>query len=402
MSIYFFIIACVAGFYMAWNIGANDSANSMASAVGAKAITFKQAVVIAGILEFIGAYFVGSHVTRTIRKGVISPESFITPEIFAVALLAAILGAAIWVFIATWKEMPVSTTHSIVGALIGVGIVAGGVSVVSWNKVVHIGMSWVISPVLSGLLAYIIFKIINKTLIIPDDSEKRTKKYFPVFVAVTGFIIGLSFMFKTPLGKKLDLNLIKILVYSSVFSGIITLSFVFIVYKKAKSFYPEDVFKILQILTCSYLAFAHGANDVANAIGPLSGIYSIYKTGQISQMAEVPGFMLAIGGIGISIGIFTWGYRVIKTVGYSITELTNTRGFAIEFATASAVLLASKLGLPVSTTHAAVGAIVGIGLARGLEAIDLRVVRNIAYAWIVTLPVAAVFAGVIFYMLRLF
>ncbi len=385
---------------MAWNIGANDSANSMATAVGAKAITFKQAVIIAGVLEFVGAYFVGAHVTQTIRKGVIDPSSFASIDIFAIALLAAILGAAIWVFIATWKELPVSTTHSIVGALMGVGIIAGGVSAVSWEKVSYIVMSWVISPVFSGILAFILFKIINKNFIIPEDSEERTKKYFPVFIFLTFFIIGLSFLFKTPLGKKLELNLISVFIYACIFSVLLTSVFAFVIYKKVKSFYPEEVFRILQVLTSCYVAFAHGANDVANAIGPFAGIYSIFKTGTIAAKAEVPGFILAAGGVAISIGIFTWGYKIIKTVGYSITELTNTRGFAIDFSAATAVLIASKMGLPVSTTHAAVGAVVGIGIARGLEAIDFRVVRNIAYAWVITLPVAALFAGIIFVLLK--
>ncbi|MFH1416194.1 MAG: inorganic phosphate transporter [Elusimicrobiota bacterium] len=400
MPLSFLIVAIIAGFYMAWNIGANDSANSMAPAVGSKAITFKQAVIIAGLLEFVGAYFVGSHVTETIRKGIISPAGFASMEVFAFALLAAIVGASLWVFIATWKEMPVSTTHSIVGALIGVGIVAGGLSVVSWGKVISIVMSWVISPLFSGVMAFFLFKIINSCFIVPEDREARTKKYFPIFVFMTFFIIVLSFIFKTPFGRKLDLEIFQVFMYASLSALFLSIILSVIMYRNARSFEPEEVFRMLQILTACYVAFAHGANDVANAVGPLAGIYSIYKTGDIGATAEVPGIILALGGVGISIGIFTWGYKVIKTVGHGITELTNTRGFAICFSAATAVLVASKMGLPVSTTHSAVGAVMGIGLARGLEAIDLRVIRKIASAWIFTLPVAAVFSGIIFIIIQ--
>jgi PiT family inorganic phosphate transporter len=387
---------------MAWNIGANDSANSMATAVGSKAITFKQAIIIAGILEFAGAWLVGSHVTHTIRKGVISPEAFVSVDIFAVALLSAILGASIWVCYATWKELPVSTTHSIVGALIGVGIVSSGVSVVSWGKVGQIAMSWVISPVFSGTVAFILFRFINHYFIIPEDREKRTKKFFPVFIFFTFFIISLSFLFKTPLGKRLDLSLNAVFLYAFVSSTILTTIYSAVVYTKLNVFHPEKVFRMLQFLTASYVAFAHGANDVANSIGPLAGIYSIFKTGAISATADVPSFILALGGAGITLGIVTWGYKVIKTVGHNITELTNSRGFAIDFSAATSVLIASKLGLPVSTTHACVGAIIGIGLARGLESIDLRVVKNIAYAWVLTLPVAALFGGIVFVLISNF
>jgi len=400
VTVYFLIAAGLAGLYMAFNIGANDTANSMASAVGARALTLRQAVVVAGVLEFTGAYFVGAHVTQTIRKGVISPAGFETPQVFALALLAAVLGAALWVFYSTWKEMPVSTTHSIVGAIIGVGIVSGGGGVVSWRKVMEIAASWVISPVFSGVLAFSLFRIINRYLIIPENSALRTRRAFPVFIFLSLFIILLSMLFKTPLGKKYDLDFATELFYSGMGSLVLTAVLSLIFVSRLNNYEPENVFRYLQILTSCYVAFAHGANDVANAIGPLSGIYSIFTTGEMSPGAEVPGFMLMLGGLGISAGIFFMGYRVIKTVGYSITELTNTRGFSIDFAAATGVLAASKLGLPVSTTHAAVGAVIGIGIARGLEAIDLRIVRRIIFAWFFTLPVAAVLAAAIFIIIK--
>jgi len=400
MSIYFLIIASLAGIYMAFNIGANDSANSLASAVGAKAITFKQAVVIGGVLEFLGAYFVGSHVSETIKKGIIEYSIFPEPKIFAYALFSALLGASIWVFISTWRGFPVSTTHSIVGALIGVGIVASGVSSINWKKVLQIVFSWITSPFFSAVVAFFLFKIINKNLIIPENREKRVKKYFPVFIFITFFIISLSFLFKTPFGKKLNFSLIQIFSYSFLLAGLITTIFSLILKRTVKSFEPEEVFRILQIFTSCYVAFAHGANDVANAIGPMAGIYSVYKTGTFAAKVPVPAFLLAIGGVSISLGIFIWGYKVIKTVGTSITELTNTRGFSVDFAAATTVLLCSKLGIPVSTTHAAIGAVVGVGFARGIEALDLRVIKNILYAWIFTLPVAGIISGLIFIIIK--
>ncbi len=397
MSIYFLAAAIAVGFYMAWNIGANDTANSMAPACGAGAITFKQAVIIAGILEFAGAYFVGTHVTQTIRAEIISPESFIgQPQVMAFALFAAILAAALWVFMATWRSMPVSTTHSIVGALTGVGIAAGGTSMIAWDRIGHIVISWVSSPLFSGILAFALFKLISISFPPTAIGKKRVKKYFPAFIFVTFYIIFLSFLFKTPLGENLQLSDSYVFSIAALLSLAATIFISALIKWKVKNYDPENIFRLLQIITACYVAFAHGANDVANAVGPLAGILSIYEHGYIGAAVEVPGYVLAIGGFGISLGIFTWGYKVIKTVGCSITELTNTRGFSITFSAATSVIIASKMGLPVSTTHAVVGAVVGIGLARGLEAVDFRVLNRIFLAWVVTLPVAAVLGYLIF------
>ncbi|MCD6422664.1 MAG: inorganic phosphate transporter [Elusimicrobia bacterium] len=402
MSICFLLLAGIASFYMAWNIGANDSANSMASAVGAKAITFKQAVIIASVLEFLGAWLVGSHVTETIKKGIINPASIEVAKTFAIVLFSAISGASIWVFISTWKGLPVSTTHSIVGALVGAGLVCGGHSIVSWGKVFEIVVSWLTSPFLSGFVAFFLFRFINKFFISTEEKIKihRTKKYFPFFIFFTFFIVVLSFLFKTPFGKKFGFGLWKSIGISLAISSFATIVVRFFILKKVRIFEPENVFKPMQIITSCYVALAHGANDVANAIGPFAGILSIYRTGEISRRAEISQVILAVGGIGIAIGIFTWGWKVIKTVGNNITELTNTRGFAVDFAAATTVIIASKMGLPVSTTHAAVGAVVGIGFARGIEALDLRVIRNIVFAWILTLPISALISGLIFAFCR--
>ena len=400
VSFYFILIAGITAFYMAFNIGSNDSANSLASAVGAKAISLKQAVIIGGVLEFLGAYLVGSHVTNTIKKGIINYKIFPEANIFAFALFSALLGASLWVFFSTLKGLPVSTTHSIIGSLTGVGIISYGVKAIKWSKIIQIVISWITSPFFSALISFLIFTFINKFFISSENPELTTKRYFPFFIFITFFIVSLSFLFKTPLGKKLNIGLKLSIVYAFLFSTLLTFIFSLILIHSIKSFQPENIFKILQIFTSCYVAFAHGANDVANAIGPIAGIIQTYKTGMISLKTEVPTYLLALGGLGISLGIFLYGYKVIKTVGENITELTNTRGFSVDFAAATTVLLCSKLGIPVSTTHAAVGAVIGVGFARGIEAIDLRIVKKIIYAWVITLPASAILSSLIFTLIK--
>jgi len=393
------IATSIVGFYMAWNIGANDTANSMSSAVGAKALTLKQAVCIDGIFNLIGAVFVGSHVTNTVRKGIADPCLMGTSQVVMIAFFAAILGAGIWVTIATWKELPVSTTHSIVGAVMGVGIISGGMSVIQWGKVWGIVASWVISPVFSGILAFLIFTLISKIILQKDKPILFAKRYSPYFIGATFFIISLSFLLKTPLGKTLNISGGRSVLISFIIGSLIGyIGYNFIRNRKIQD--VEQIFKILQIITSCYVGFAVGANDVANAVGPVAAVWNIAVTGEIATKVPVPFYLLALGGVGIVIGTLTWGYKIIKTVGFKITELTNTRGFSIDFGAATSVLIASKLGMPVSTTHAVVGAVIGVGLARGIDAIDLRVIKNIAVSWIITLPVAAGIAALIFIVLR--
>ncbi|MCK4307534.1 inorganic phosphate transporter [candidate division WOR-3 bacterium] len=394
------IATAIVGFYMAWNIGANDTANSMASAVGAKALTLKQAVCIDGVFNLIGAVFVGTHVTNTVRKGIADPCLMGTPQVVMIAFFAAILGASLWVTIATWKGLPVSTTHAIVGAIMGVGMISGGMSAIQWGKIWGIVASWVISPIFSGILAYSVFKLISKTILQKDNPVLFAKRYSPYFIGVTFFIISLSFLLKTPLGKTLNISgsdgIFVALIFGAL-TGYIGYN-LFIRNRKIQN--VEQIFKILQIITSCYVGFAVGANDVANAVGPIAAVWNIAVTGEIAAKVPVPFLLLALGGIGIVIGTLTWGYKIIKTVGFKITELTNTRGFSIDFGAATSVLVASKLGCPVSTTHAVVGAVIGVGLARGLDAIDLRVIKNIAISWVITLPVAAGIAMLIFTLLR--
>jgi len=389
----FFIATALVGLYMAWNIGANDVANSMASAVGAKAITMGQAVAIAGVLDFVGAAFVGSHVTHTVTRGIVSPEAIANSRMVVLGAFSTLLAASGWVFLATWKGYPVSTTHSIIGALIGFGLVAGSASAIRWGKLGEVVASWVTSPLLSGLFAFFLFKAIDRLFLRGDGRNLR--RLSPYLVGGTFLIIFLSLFLKTSLGDSLGINPWERVLLSLFLACLVGLGGYFWVnhyLQGEEGRTAEDVFRHLQIMTSCYVAFAQGANDVANAVGPLATVHSAIINGDIAEKVRIPFWLLAFGGGGIALGILTWGYRVIRTVGSRITNLTNTRGFAIDFSTATVVLVSSKLGLPVSTTHACVGAVVGVGLGRGLEAIDLRVVKRIIISWVVTVPLAAILA----------
>ncbi len=386
------VIGFLAGIYMAWNIGANDVANGMASAVGAKAITLRQAVIIGGLLDFAGAAFIGSHVTTTIRKNILDPNLIADPRVMMLGLLAALLAAAFWVFFATWSQFPVSTTHSIVGALIGFGIIAGGFKAVKWGVVIAIVLSWIISPILAGLLAYLIFIFIRRKLLRNPRPFITALRWSPVFAGATIFVVMCSLLMKTPMGKCFGLTMESSLIMASgtsVLLGVIARNWLAATVRDIEGGGVEEIFRRFQVFTSCYVALAHGANDVANAIGPVAGIYAIYVSHSVTQAAPVPSWLLVVGGLFIAIGVFTWGYRVIETVGSKITTLTNTRGFAVDFGTATSVLAASKLGLPVSTTHAAVGAVIGVGMAGGLAAIDFKTVWKIMIYWVITLPLAA-------------
>ncbi len=401
---YVLIVGYIFGFYMAWNIGANDVANSMASAVGAKAITVRQAVFIAGILNVVGAVFVGSHVTNTIRKGIVSTQVMADPHTALIGALAALLAAALWVSFATWRSLPVSTTHSIVGAMIGFGIVAGGFSVIQWAKLAAVVMSWIISPLFSLLIAYGMFKIIVKMITSRPDAFLRALKLSPVFIGLAAFIVVLSFLFKTPLGKKLTVATpaaLLIACVAGILAGYAGKALLRRFVHSETDNATEEVFRRIQIGTSCYVALAQGANDVANAIGPLAVIYFLVKTGSVGATVPVPIFLLLFGGIGIACGIAMAGHRVMETIGTKITTLTNTRGFCVDFAAASTVLVASKLGLPVSTTHAAVGGVLGVGLAGGIEAVNFAIVFQIMVYWVLTVPAAAITSMLIFKVLQL-
>jgi PiT family inorganic phosphate transporter len=398
----YFISAIILGFYMAWNIGANDMANSMASCVGAKAVTLRQAVFIGAILCFIGATFVGGQVADTIKKGIVDTASITDIDAIIKGLLATLLAASIWITFATWCAWPVSTTHSIVGALVGFGLFVAGPEAIKWSKLIGVVISWVSSPVFAGFMAFFFFKIIHRFILSADDSEKASIRIGPIFIGLTFFLVVMSLLLKSPLGKLLHLNLIEGLSYAlaiAVISGII--GFIFVKKAVSRGYKVEDIFRVMQIMTSCYIAFSIGANDVANAVGPVAGILGIIKSHSLQGQVQVPVNLLAMGGVGIIIGMATWGYRVIGTVGSKITELTNSRGFSIDFSAATSVLLASKMGMPVSTTHAVIGAVCGVGLARGLDAVDFRIVKKIFISWIATIPAAAITCVILYKLFTL-
>ncbi|AKI97317.1 inorganic phosphate transporter [Kosmotoga pacifica] len=385
------------GLALAMAIGGNDVANSMATAVGAKAITVKQAVMIAAVLEFSGAFFFGAHVTSTITKGILNSEVISSDKVLMYGALSALIGAFIWLAIATIKGWPVSTTHSIVGGMVGFGIMAAGLDAVNWVKMFMIVSSWFISPFVGGFLAFVVFKLIALSILRRENPVTATKRYAPLYIAATLFIISFLFGVKT-----MKMGIYRSLLAGGVFFVLGFLLSFFLVrrYASKNEHKPyeivEGTFKKMQILTSCYVSFAHGANDVANAVGPLAVVYLALTTGGIGTHVEVPSWMLAIGGFGIALGVGIWGKKVMRTVGTQITTLNNTRGFSIDFAAATTVLLSSFFGMPVSTTHTVVGAVTGVGLAHGLEAVNRGVLKNILWAWFVTVPVSGVISALLF------
>jgi len=408
---YYIAMACIFGLFMAWGIGANDVANAMGTSVGSGAITIKQAVIIAAIFEFAGAFLAGGQVTKTIRKGIIDAELLSgTPDLLIFGMLAALLAAGIWLFVASRHGWPVSTTHSIVGAIVGFAAVGIGVDAVKWGKVGSIVMSWVVSPAIAGIISYWLFRSVQKFILNTDDPLANAKKYVPVYIFMAGFIIALVTMFKGL--KHVGLDLTTLQSYSmAVLVGLIIMVLGIIAIRRIKidpsadrDFHfanVEKVFAVLMVVTACGMAFAHGSNDVANAIGPVAAIISIVDSGgQIGQKSILPVWVLLLGGGGIVAGLLMYGRRVIATVGKHITDLTPSRGFACELSAATTVVIASGTGLPISTTHTLVGAVLGVGLARGIGALNMNVVRTIFLSWIVTLPAGAIMSIVFFFTLK--
>ncbi len=409
-SLWYLGLAAAFGLFMAWGIGANDVANAMATSVGSKALTIKQAILVAAIFEFAGAFLAGGQVTSTIRKGIIDAASVESnPELLIFGMLAALLAAAVWLLVASRKGWPVSTTHSIVGAIVGFAVVGIGVDAVHWSKVATIAASWVVSPLLSGFLAFSIFMSVQKLILDTKDPLSNARKYVPLYIFAVGFILALVTLLKGLKHIGLDLSYMQSVVVAIV-SGITTMLIGIFAIKRIKIDPDQDVdfrftnvekiFGVLMIFTACGMAFAHGSNDVANAVGPVAAIVSIVKTGAVAQKSALATWILLLGAVGIVLGLATYGWRVIRTVGKNITELTPSRGFAAELAAASTVVIASGTGIPISTTHTLVGAVLGVGIARGIGALNLRVVRNIMLSWIITLPAGGILAIIFFFLLK--
>ena len=407
----FIVLAVLFGLYMTWGIGANDVANAMGTSVGSGAISVRQAIIIAAIFEFAGAFLAGGHVTKTIRKGIIDPTTVIDqPEILVWGMLSALIAAAIWLTVASWMGWPVSTTHSIIGAIVGFAIVGIGVEAVNWPKIGTIVLSWLVSPIVGGTLSYFLMKSIQKLILDTEDPLINAKRYAPYYVFLVGFVISLVTLFKGLKHLDIDLSVAQSFIFSGILSLILTMVSYFLISKI--DIYPrenvhdqfkqvEKIFGILMIFSASAMAFAHGSNDVANGIGPMAAVISIVDSGgEVAQKSDLPIWILLVGGLGIVIGLSTLGYRVMLTIGTKITELVPTRGFSAELAAAATVVIASRTGIPVSTTQIAVGAVMGVGLARGIGALDLRVIGGIMMSWVITLPVGAILSIFFFFFFR--
>ncbi len=395
---------------MAWAIGANDVANSMGTSVGSGSLHLRGAIVVAGLMEFAGAFLAGGHVTDTVRKGMLDMDVVAgQPEVLLYGMLASLAAAATLLVAATFFGLPISTTHSIVGGIVGFGAVALGADAVNWGKISQIVLSWGTSPLLGGALGFGVFTLIRWLILDHDHPLEAARRWGPMFFFVVLFVIGLVTLFKGLKQLNLDFSLGEA-VLLSVGVGLLGLAFgwwlIGRVYRREVDSFDEDapfesvekIFVVLNILTASAVCFAHGSNDVANSIGPLAAVVSVVREGVVVTKAAVEPWMLALGGVGIVIGLGTWGYRVIETIGTKITALTPSRGFSAELAAAITIVLASRLGIPVSTTHILVGAVLGVGLSRGIAALDLRVVGNIVVSWVATLPIAAALAILFFHI----
>lgn len=409
----FIILACIFGFFMAWGVGANDVANAMGTSVGSKAITIRQAILIAVVFEFLGAWLAGGEVTQTIRKGIIDPALLSDdPQLLIYGMLASLLAAGVWLFIASMRGWPVSTTHSIVGAIVGFAVAGLGVESVGWVKVGQIAASWVVSPLLAGSIAFVLFKSVQFLIFENRDPFAAAKRYVPGYIFLVGFIVAMVTLVKglshvglemsfgdsllTAIGIGLVIMVIGILMENRVDRA---------KRERSRSSFDfnsvERVFGVLMMFTACAMAFAHGSNDVANAVGPLAAVISVVDSqGDVGGAAALPWWVLILGGGGIVVGLVTYGHRVIATVGTGITELTPSRGFAATLAAATTVVLASGTGLPISTTQTLVGAVLGVGLARGMAALNLRVLGTIALSWVITLPAGALLSIMFFFMFK--
>ncbi len=398
-------------FYVAWSIGANDVANSMGTSVGSGALSLRKAILVAGIFEFLGAVLIGIHVTKTVQNGIVDPSLFsANPYIYLYGMLSALLAAAIWISISTYFSLPISTSQSIVGALIGFGIIAIGPSAVQWGKIIQICESWILSPIAGAILAFFIFVIIKKVIFDTEKPFESTKKALPFFTFALISVIIFSIFKSLECTDFPQINTTVVLAITLIAGAVsATISYISICcYKPDKLDTDQDVYRsiehvfiYLQIITACFVAFAHGSNDVANAIGPLAAVTNILQSGSIEGIVGVPLWLIILGGIGIVIGLATWGYKVIGTIGRKITEITPTRGFSAEFSTALVVLMCSRFGLPVSTSQVLVGSVIGIGFAKGIVAVDLKVIKKILVGWVITVPLSAATAAIIFVFIKI-
>ena len=403
------LLAALCGFFMAWGVGANDVANAMGTSVGSKALTIKQAILIAMVFEFAGAYLAGGEVTSTIRKGIVDSAIFQErPEDLVFGMLSALLAAGFWLAIASYRGWPVSTTHSIVGAIVGFAAVGVSPDAVNWGKVGTIVMSWLVSPIMAGTISFLLFRSVQHLILLQDDPFAKAKRYIPIYMFFVGFLIamvtllkGLKHVFKD---NGMSLSFFDSALIASAVGMVVAMIGSYLLTKVKRDLSlevdnrfanVERVFAVLMIFTACSMAFAHGSNDVANAVGPLAAVVSIVSSGgDISAKTGMPSWILLL------VGLATYGFKVMGTIGRKITELTPSRGFAAELGAAATVVIASGTGLPISTTHTLVGAVLGVGLARGIGALNLRMVGSIFLSWLVTLPAGAGLSILFFFLFK--
>ncbi|MFN6264085.1 MAG: inorganic phosphate transporter [Chromatiaceae bacterium] len=405
------IVAALFGFFMAYGVGANDVANAMGTSVGSKALTLKQALIIAAIFEASGAWLAGGEVTSTIRSGIVDAEAFKeVPQLLVYGMIGSLLAAGSWLLVASHYGWPVSTTHSIVGAIIGFASVGVGMDYVHWDSVGGIVGSWVVTPLLSGVLAFLIFMSAQHFIFNTDSPLKAAKKFVPYYMFFAAYIMSYVTVTKGLKHVGLDLSTNEGILLCFAIALVVALIGAFAISrlkidpdadKEMHFTNVEKIFGILMIFTACCMAFAHGSNDVANAIGPLAAVVGIIQSGgQILDKVSLDWWILPLGAIGIVVGLATLGAKVIQTIGENITHLTPSRGFAAEIAAATTVVVASGMGLPISTTQTLVGAVLGVGMARGIAALNLGVIRNIFVSWVVTLPIGAFLSIIFFYVIK--
>ena len=409
-EVIYVVLAALFGIFMAWGIGANDVANAMATSVGSKALTIRQAIMVAAVFEFLGAVLAGGEVTSTIRREIVDTDLLTgSPELLIYGMLASLLSAGTWLLVASRKGWPVSTTHTIVGAIVGFAAVGIGIDAVQWGQVGTIVISWVVSPLTAGFIAFLIYMSVQRLILRQEDPLEKAKRYVPVYIFLAAFTIVLVTIVKGLKHVGLEISLANSYLLAIGIAVVIAIGGAIAIQRikpdpkaeKRQHFHTvERVFAILMVVTACSMAFAHGSNDVANAIGPLAAVISVARTGIVGAQAALPIWVLLVGGIGIVVGLATFGKHVIATVGKKITQLTPSRGFAAELAAATTIVIASGTGIPISTTHTLVGAVLGVGLARGIDAIDLRVVGRVFVSWVVTIPAGAILSIIFFLIFK--
>ncbi len=400
-----YLLAILVGFYVAWSIGANDVANSVGTAVGSRSLSLRKAIVLAAIFEFLGSFLLGANVSETLEVGMLGPQILVAQkEEYLIGMFSVLLASGIWIQIATFFGWPVSTTHTIIGAILGFGLLLGGMNAIEWGEVASIGMSWIVSPLLGAVVAYLICLFLQHRIFYNTDPVRASQQIAPWIAFWLFFVLIFVSLFNGLHEFSISLSFWQVACIALICGCMGWCVFRWRAYHMTRTEDPfqdvEKMFQAFHVVIACFMSVAHGSNDVANVIGPLSGIINLLG-GNSLVGRTIPIWLLFLGGAGIVVGFATWGWRVIDTVGKKITQLTPSKGFAAGAAASLCILIASKMGLPVSTTHVLVGSVLGVGMARGIGAINLRTVLDIGISWIITVPIGALLCVALFYLIRI-